>query len=361
MKPDNIRVSVDEDGIERPRILDFGVAKFISGDAGEMTGGLKTKTGIVLGTPKYMAPEQIRGEAIDGRADIYSMGAMYYEMLTGAPPFEADDVFGFVAKHLKEKVPPISERCPDLDVPEDLDDLVLKMLEKDPRDRPTDASVLADEVARFSVEDPRAAEKGKALKRGVAFVLAAGVAGAAGAWFLAASPAGQTASSAAAFAASSIGLGAGASAAAKLFPRPSVYGFVKRLLVVAGSVTVTSLAASPFLGLPAFHGVLVASACALSALLAYCGYLAVWNSRAVWARAIVAGVAAPLLAAVLVPVLVAPAQHDPYFVGFLSASRPEVADLEKDARTRSLLGSAVVALAFGLASTALPKPGAARR
>jgi hypothetical protein len=58
MKPDNIRIVVDEDGIERPRILDFGVAKFIAGDLGEVTGGLKTKTGVVLGTRSTWRPSR---------------------------------------------------------------------------------------------------------------------------------------------------------------------------------------------------------------------------------------------------------------------------------------------------------------
>jgi serine/threonine-protein kinase len=86
MKPDNIRVGVDEDGIERPKILDFGVVKIISGDMGEMTGGLKTKTGIVLGTPKYMAPEQCRGASrVDARADVYSVGACSTDAHRQAP------------------------------------------------------------------------------------------------------------------------------------------------------------------------------------------------------------------------------------------------------------------------------------
>ena len=361
MKPDNIRVVIDEDGIERPKILDFGVAKFIAGDAGEMTGGLKTKTGIVLGTPKYMAPEQIRGEAIDGRADVYSVGAMFHEMLTGKPPFEAQDVFGFVAMHLKEKVLPLGERFPDLDIPEGLDDLVLKMLEKDPRDRPSDAAALAEEVAKFAVEDPRAAEKGKALKRGVAAVAAGAVVGAAAGFLLAAPRGEQTASLRPVVAAAAIGLGVGAALAARLFPRPSVYGFVKRICVVAGTLLVTAAVSAPMLDLPGSGAAFVASAFALAALLAYAGYLLVWNSRSLWLRPLVAGVAAPVLAALLLPVVVAPAKHDPYFVGFLAASRSDVSTVETDAREQSVFGVLAVALAFGVASVALPRPGAARK
>jgi protein kinase-like protein len=361
MKPDNIRVVIDDDGIERPRILDFGVAKFIAGDMGEIEGGLKTKTGTVLGTPKYMAPEQIRGEAVDGRADIYAVGAMLHELLTGKPPFVADDVFGFVAMHLKERVPALAERFPDLDIPEDLDELVLSMLEKDPRDRPGDATALADQLARFAVEDPRAAEKGRALTRGAAAVAAGGVVGAVAGWFLAGARGGETASMGPVVAAASLGLGAGAAAAAKLFPRPSVYGFVKRVAVVAGAVAVAACASIPLSGAPFFLGVFAASGFALAGLLAYAGYLLVWNSRSLWVRPLVAGIAAPLVAATLLPVLVAPAGHDPYFVRLLGASAAAVADAEGAARTRALLGAVAVALSFGLASMLLPRPGAARR
>jgi len=362
MKPDNVRVSVDADGIERPKILDFGVAKFIAGDAGEMTGGLKTKTGVVLGTPKYMAPEQIRGETIDGRADVYSVGAVFHEMLSGKPPFEAQDVFGFVAMHLKERVVPLTERFPDLDVPEELDDLVLRMLDKDPKVRPGDAAALADEVAQFAVEDPHAADKNRALVRGIAAVAACGVVGAAAGFFLASPGIADVASVAPAVAAASLGLGGGAAAAAKLFPRPSVYGFVKRILVVAAAVCVLCAASILALSLPALHRAFVASSFALTAMLSYVAYLLVWNSPSKWLRPLASGVVAPLLAVALLPVLVAPPKRDPYFVQFLaSPTRKETTAVEDDARLRCLLGAASIALAFGVASSFLPRPGAARR
>jgi hypothetical protein len=362
MKPENIRVGLDEDGIERPRILDFGVAKFIAGDAGEVTGGLKTKTGVVLGTPKYMAPEQIRGEAVDGRADVYSVGAMFHEMLSGKPPFEAEDVFGFVAMHLKERVVPLSDRFPDLDLPQDLDDLVLSMLSKDPKDRPSDAAALAEEVAKFAVEDPHAAQKGRALSRGAAIVVVGGVLGAAAGIFLAGPRGPQAASIGPAVAAASMALGVGAALAARLFPRPSVYGFVKRIAMVAATAAVGAVVAMPLLSpLPVGHATLVACSFALTALLCYVAYLSVWNSRATWLRAAVAGLAAPLVAAVLSPVLVAPEKRDPYFVGFLSAANPEAPAVAEAARVQFLLGAACVALAFGVASLALPRPWAARK
>lgn len=349
MKPDNVRVSLDEDGIERPKILDFGVSKFV-GDAGEIEGGFKTKTGVVLGTPKYMAPEQIRGEGVDGRADVYAVGAMLHELLTGAPPFEADDVFGFVAMHLKQPVVPITERYPNIDVPIGVDELVVSMLQKDPKDRPNDAAALAEELAPYSIEDPRAAEKGRALQRGMAVVAVAGVVSA----VLAAVLAG---SSGFAGAGAGLGLGIGAALAAKLHPRPSVHGYVKRVACVLGAV---GLAAAVVSFLPGSPGPRVAVAHALAGLLSYVGYLLVWSSPAVWLRPVVAGVVAPLVATLLVPVRVVSEGNDPYYVGFLSGASERIADLERAARMDTLLAVAAVGVLFGLATLALPRPRAAR-
>jgi protein kinase-like protein len=356
MKPENIRVELDDDGIERPKILDFGVAKFISGDM-EVTGGLKTKTGVILGTPKYMAPEQIRGEAIDGRADVYAVGAMLHEMLCGKPPFEAEDVFGFVAMHLKERVLPLTERFPDLDVPEALDDLVLRMLEKNPQDRPADATALADEVARFAVEDPRAAEKGRAMNRGVVAVVGAGLLGAV-LGFVLTSGSDQGVAIGPCVAAAALGLAAGAAVAARLFPRPSVYGFVKRLGIVGGALFVLCAISVPMLNVPWVMGAFLAAGFGLAALLAYAAYLIVWSSRAVWLRPLVAGIAAPLVATLLVPVLVVSPEGESYFVGFLGSASEQV---ERAARAQNFVGMMCIALTFGLASLLLPRPGAARR
>lgn len=349
MKPDNVRVWIDEDGIERPKILDFGVSKFI-GDAEEVAGGFKTKTGVVLGTPKYMAPEQIRGEGVDGRADVYAVGAMLHEMLTGVPPFEAEDVFGFVAMHLKQPVIPITERFTNLDLPLEVDELVVSMLQKDPTDRPSDATALSAELAPYSIEDPKAAEKGAALKRGMSIVAAAGVVSAVAAFVLGGG-------SGLAGAAAGIGLGLGAALAAGREPRPSVHGYVRRVLYVLGLVLV---AAAAIAFLPGSPGPRVAIAHALGAMLSYVGYLLVWSTPAVWLRPVVAGVVAPLIATVLVPVRVAPEGGDAYYVGFLGGSAERIAELESAARTNSFLAVMVVGLLFGLATLMLPRPRAAR-
>ena len=151
LKPENIKIAPDPLRGEGVKVLDFGVAKFIGGDgAPEMENAVKTKTGIILGTPKYMAPEQIRGEQVDGRADIYSCGAILYELLSGVPPFQAEDVFGYVSKHLKEPVISLSERCPEYLIPKELDDLVLWMLEKNPLQRPKEAQQVVEILDKYA-------------------------------------------------------------------------------------------------------------------------------------------------------------------------------------------------------------------
>lgn len=351
VKPDNIRIQMDDDGIERPKLLDFGVAKLIGGDMGEeVTGALKTKTGVVLGTPKYMSPEQIRGEAIDGRSDIYAVGAILYELITGLPPFDADDVFGFITKHLKERIRHMTEAFPDLDVPDEVDDVVLRMLAKDPTDRPADAAALADGLEPYAVEDPRAAEKGRALRRGM-IAVAIGGCGAALASALLTPALGFAPPAAAA------GLAVGACLAAARVPRPSVYGYVRRLGFVAVPVLLLCLV-SAFL--PGGHGFIAASF-GLVALYCYVAFLMVWSSRMVWLRPVVAGLAAPLSALLLLAVHVEPPGAQPYFVSFLTGSGREAFEaVEKVARTDTLLAVVLLGLPFGLASTFLPRPGAAR-
>ncbi len=350
MKPDNVRVVVDEDGIERPKILDFGIVKCIGGDPGDLEGAVKTKTGVVLGTPKYMAPEQVRGEAVDGRADIYAVGAMLYEMLCGEPPFVAEDVFGFVAMHLKQDVTPLTHRAPEKDVPPGLDELVLHMLEKDPANRPADASALADEIESWAVEDPRAAEKVGALHRAMGLVLGAGVLSAVVASFV--TPTVGIPASAAA-----IGLATGAAIAARAVPRPSVVAYARRLVAVAVAIGV---AGGVSLVLPGSPGGFVTAAHGLAALLSYAAYLTVWSAEARWVRFVAAGIVAPLVAALLIPARVVAAGAEPYFCSLLGGSVPGLQDLEGEARQAAMLAVVIVGMFFAAASLALPRPAAAR-
>jgi serine/threonine-protein kinase len=122
LKPSNVMLVLRRDDVELVKLLDFGIAKLEGVDL--------TRTGIACGTPVYMSPEQFNGQKLDGRADLYALGAVLFEMLVGKPPFESDSVVGYMAKHLTEppRVPP--------HVPAPLAALLLAALAKDPDDRP---------------------------------------------------------------------------------------------------------------------------------------------------------------------------------------------------------------------------------
>src|SRR5687768_18241030 len=98
IKPANIMISEKAGFGQQVRILDFGLARV-------MEGSTKLTTGIVVGTPNYMAPEQCKGSDVDARTDLYACGVMLFEMLTGRKPFIADDPIQVVRKHLMERPP----------------------------------------------------------------------------------------------------------------------------------------------------------------------------------------------------------------------------------------------------------------
>jgi serine/threonine-protein kinase len=130
IKPENIFLCRRDDGSDLVKILDFGIAK--SRHDSRLTG-----QGELFGTPQYMAPERILGNDTGGSSDLYALGVVFFEMLTGELPFNAPDVATFFVKHMNE--PPPSLRSLNPKVPPALDELVTKMLAKDPKDRPVDA------------------------------------------------------------------------------------------------------------------------------------------------------------------------------------------------------------------------------
>ncbi|MCB0322465.1 MAG: protein kinase [Bdellovibrionales bacterium] len=133
LKPDNIMVSPRPDGRERATVLDFGIAKMIGADS-ENTA--VTKTGNIVGTPQYMAPEQVKGSAaLDARSDIYSIGVILYEMCAGKVPFDSDSAVGLMMKHLHEQPLPFAQLVPPLEIPAELERIVLQALEKPPEKR----------------------------------------------------------------------------------------------------------------------------------------------------------------------------------------------------------------------------------
>jgi serine/threonine-protein kinase len=135
IKPDNI--ILDEE-TTRAMVTDFGIARALT-DSGDSR---LTATGMAIGTPAYMSPEQSAGDrAIDGRSDLYSLGVVGYQMLCGQPPFVASNTPSMLVKHLSEKPIPVDERWPDL--PPDLSRAVMICLEKDPADRFPSAAAFA--------------------------------------------------------------------------------------------------------------------------------------------------------------------------------------------------------------------------
>jgi serine/threonine protein kinase len=131
LKPDNVFLVPDLEGTTgsvRPKVLDFGIAKLTEDGAGH------TKMGMLIGTPSYMAPEQAReASAVDHRADLYSLGCILYEMLTGRPPFVSEGAGEIVAMHLMDE--PMPPRSLESHITPAMDAIVLRLLEKDPAKR----------------------------------------------------------------------------------------------------------------------------------------------------------------------------------------------------------------------------------
>jgi len=136
VKPANVMV----DGEGGVYLTDFGLAKVLEGSSD------LTVSGVVMGTPLYMAPEQSVGNQVDGRADIYATGVILYEMVTGQPPFQAETPMAIVLAHLHEPLPLPKDINPD--VPDEVQRVILKALAKDPDDRYQTAREMAEDLAK---------------------------------------------------------------------------------------------------------------------------------------------------------------------------------------------------------------------
>jgi HEAT repeat protein/tRNA A-37 threonylcarbamoyl transferase component Bud32 len=147
IKPENILVSIEENDSISLKILDFGIAKSVGvGPEGEHL----TQAGSVMGTPEYIAPEQIRGRPVDGRADLYAMGIVLYELVAGKRPYQAREVLPLLMAHLKED-PPDFDATPEQNIPEFLPAVIRKAMAKAPDDRYQDARAFAEAMGLDSI------------------------------------------------------------------------------------------------------------------------------------------------------------------------------------------------------------------
>ncbi len=129
LKPSNIVVGTERDGTETVKILDFGIAKILFEDTEQSK---LTQTGEVFGSPMYMSPEQCMGQNLDGRADIFSLGTLMYEVLSGQPPLIGQNVLDTLRKQLNDKPRPLYQVA---NVSDDLNFAVMRCLEKEPAKR----------------------------------------------------------------------------------------------------------------------------------------------------------------------------------------------------------------------------------
>jgi len=132
LKPDNIMIVQAKDGSDVVKVVDFGIAKAVAGDE---AGQKVTKTGLVVGTPEYMSPEQLSGDKLDGRSDIYSLALVFYRMLTGVLPFQADSAQETMIKRLTDEPMPLESARPDIVFPPALQAVLDKALARLPSER----------------------------------------------------------------------------------------------------------------------------------------------------------------------------------------------------------------------------------
>lgn len=166
IKPENV-ILVEQDGDrDFAKIVDFGIAKLMDDEPSPEDDALMlvndaklTQAGVTIGTPTYIAPEQAYGLAIDGRADLYALSVMLYEMIAGEPPFDADEIGALLRMHVSAKVLPFAEVSPFVEVPKVVESLIFKGLEKKVEDRIPSAKTYIAAIDAILEADAEAEEK----------------------------------------------------------------------------------------------------------------------------------------------------------------------------------------------------------
>ncbi len=135
MKPENVFLTKRESRPDFVKIVDFGIAKMSDIETEGQPGRKLTKTGMIFGTPEYMSPEQAAGKSLDHRVDIYALGVIFFELLTGRVPFSGDTFMGVLTQHMFEAPPALVAANPNLKVPDSVEQFVRRALAKDAGDR----------------------------------------------------------------------------------------------------------------------------------------------------------------------------------------------------------------------------------
>ncbi|MBX7084773.1 MAG: serine/threonine protein kinase, partial [Nannocystaceae bacterium] len=149
LKPANLFLHRAHDGQVQPKILDFGIAKVAASDHT----AIATAAGTLLGTPYYLAPERALGRPLDPRADLYSLGIIAYELLTGNVPFVDSSFMGVLAKQVKATPLDPRQAAPERNIPDGVAQLTMQLLAKDPAARPRDAAAVADAIEALLQRD----------------------------------------------------------------------------------------------------------------------------------------------------------------------------------------------------------------
>ena len=158
LKPENVMLVEKGGDPDFVKVLDFGIAKVPIGEVplkGETPAHTPiTKAGMVLGTPEYMAPEQALGQNVDGRADLYALGVILYEMLSGSRPFSSQSQVGILGQQLSKLPPKISDRAPGIIVPPAVEAVAMKLLQREASERYQSASEVVDVINRLLAPIP---------------------------------------------------------------------------------------------------------------------------------------------------------------------------------------------------------------
>ncbi len=147
LKPENIMVELRR-GVDTVKVLDFGIAKILDSDLPGLT-----RSDVVCGTPQYMAPEQATGSALDARCDLYAVGVILYQLVTGHLPFDGQNSMEVLTKHVNDPPIPPSQRQPGITVSAQMEAIILRAMSKDPMHRPQTALEFRDEL--LTLVEPR--------------------------------------------------------------------------------------------------------------------------------------------------------------------------------------------------------------